>query len=90
MNILDFAKMLAETTGCDVKGFQSFAERPEEKHKMEEILTHDGAVLNTEQFLTGTVKPAGLVIAYLDHETEQTLLFEMNEEVSANWRERVK
>ena len=89
MNILDFAKMLAETTGCEVKGFQSFAERPEEKQKMEEILTHEGAVLDTEQFLTGGVKPQGLVIAYLNHETDQTLLFEMNEDVSANWRERL-
>ena len=88
MNILDFAKRLSETTGCDVKGFQSFAERPEEKRKMEEILTHEGTLLDTEQFLTGAVKPPGLVVAYLNHQTDQTVLFEMNAEVSSRWRER--
>jgi len=89
MNILEFASLLTETTGNEVKGFQSFAELPEEKEKMESILHSHGTALEMEKFLAGEYKPQGLVVAYLDHETEQTTLYEMSEEVTANWRERV-
>ncbi|MES1258429.1 MAG: hypothetical protein ABUS51_08360 [Acidobacteriota bacterium] len=88
MNILEFAKMLSEATGCDVKGFQSFRERPEERQTMETILAEHGVRLDMERFLAGDVKPAGLVIAYLNHESEVPAVFEMSAEVSRNWRER--
>lgn len=89
MNILEFSNMLRDNTGCEVRGFQSFAERPEEKLKMESILAENGSLIDTDAFIAGDLKPAGLVVAYLNHENEQMALYEMNEEVSANWRQRV-
>lgn len=89
LNIIEFATMLSGQTGCEVKGFQSFTERPDEKQKMETILTEYGTVLDTEQFLTGQTKPVGLVIVYLDPEKTDATFYEMNEEVSMNWRRRV-
>jgi hypothetical protein len=81
--------MLSEATGCDVKGFQSFRERPEEQQTMEAILAEHGARLDMERFLAGDLKPGGLVIAYLNHEAEIPAVYEMSAEVSQNWRERV-
>ena len=88
MNILEFAAMLAERSGCEVRGFQSFAERPDEKSRMESILAENGSLIDLDAFVAGDLKPAGLVVAYLNHENEQVLVYEMNAEVSENWRNR--
>lgn len=87
-NIIEFAQVLSERTGCEVKGFQAFAERPEEKQKMEEILREHGTVVAMEPFLNGEVKPAGLVVVYLDPEAQGATLYEMDAQVSDNWRNR--
>lgn len=88
MNVIEFAQMLSETTGCEVKGFQSFSERPDEKQKMEAILSEHGTLLDTERFLSGEIKPAGLVIAYLNHQVNDAVLYEMSPEVSEKWRQK--
>lgn len=88
-NIIEFAQSLSERTGCEVKGFQAFSERPEEKQKMEEILAEHGKVIEMEPFLNGDIKPSGLVIVYLDPQSQGATLYEMDEMVSDNWRNRL-
>jgi hypothetical protein len=87
-NIVEFARLLSERSGCEVKGFQAFAERADEKQKMEEILAEHGTVLEMEPFLRGELKPAGLVVVYLDPAAQGATLYEMDEMVSDNWRNR--
>jgi hypothetical protein len=87
-NIIEFAQLLTERTGCEVKGFQAFSERPEEKQKMEAILAEHGTAIEMERFLNGERKPEGLVIVYLDPEKEEASLYEMDAMVSDNWRNR--
>lgn len=53
---------------------------------MESILAENGTPVDTDAFIAGDVKPAGLVVAYLNHENGQVRLYEMSEEVSENWR----
>ena len=81
--------MLSERSACEVQGFQSFAELPDEKQKMEAILAEHGSVLEMERFLTGSLKPEGLVIAYLNPQQEDVTLYEMSAEITDNWRRRV-
>jgi hypothetical protein len=90
MNVYEFAKMMSETTGHEVRGFQSFAERPEEKEKIEAILTEHGTVLDIEQFLAGEVKPAGVLVLYLNPLSPQARLYELSAEVSEKWRQLPK
>ena len=88
MNIFEFAAMLKEATWCEVRAFQSFRERPDEQRTMETILAGHGTEIDVDDFLRREVKPAGLVVAYLNHETEVPRVYEMSEEVSENWRQR--
>ena len=86
MNVYEFAKMVSESTGLEVRGFQSFPERPEEKEKMESILAEHGTPLDLERLLAGEIKPAGVLILYLDPGAPAPSLYEMNAEVSEKWR----
>ncbi|MGD1072532.1 MAG: hypothetical protein ABSB15_20600 [Bryobacteraceae bacterium] len=90
MNVYEFAKMLTETTGHEVRGFQSFAERPEEKEKMESILAEHGTLLEIEQFLGGEIKPAGVLVLYLNPASPEAHLYELSAEVSEKWRQLPK
>jgi hypothetical protein len=90
MNVYEFAKMLTETTGREVRGFQSFAERPEEKEKIESILAEHGTPLDIERFLSGEIKPAGVLVLYLNAGAPQARLYELSAEVSEKWRELPK
>jgi hypothetical protein len=88
LNIIEFAKMLSDRSLCEVRGFQSFLERPDEKQKMEAILSEHGTALEMERFLAGELDPQGLVIAYLNPEQEEVTLYEMNATISENWQRR--
>jgi hypothetical protein len=90
MNVYEFAKMLSETTGHEVRGFQSFAERPEEKERIESILAEHGTPLDIEEFLSGEIKPAGVLVLYLNPESPRTHLYELSAEVSEKWRQLPK
>ena len=90
MNVYEFAKMMTESTGHEVQGFQSFAERPEEKEKIEAILAEHGTQLDIEQFLGGEIKPAGVLVLYLDPAFPQARLYELSAEVSEKWRQLPK
>jgi hypothetical protein len=90
MSVYEFAKMLSESTGIEVRGFQGFRERLEEKEKIEGILAEHGTAIDLDGFLAGDIKPAGLLVLYLDGESAQTTLYEMSAEVSENWRNRAK
>ena len=88
LNIVEFAKMLSDRGVCEVQGFQSFLERPDEKQKMEAILTEHGTALEMDRFMVGELEPEGLVIAYLNPELQNVTLYEMSATVSENWRRR--
>jgi hypothetical protein len=90
MNVYEFARMLTETTGLEVRGFQSFVERPEEKEKIESILAEHGTPLDIEQFMGGEIKPAGVLVLYLDPASPQARLYELSAEVSEKWRQLPK
>jgi hypothetical protein len=86
MNVYEFAKMVSESTGFEVRGFQSFLERAEEKRKMESLLEEHGIPLDLEQLLSGEIKPSGVLILYLNSASGATRLYEMSAEVSEKWR----
>jgi hypothetical protein len=90
MNVYEFARMMTETTGHEVRGFQSFAERPEEKEKIESILAEHGKLLHIEQFLGGDIKPTGVLVLYLNPASPQPRLYELSAEVSEKWRQLPK
>ena len=90
MNVYEFAKMMTDTTGHEVRGFQSFAERPEEREQIESILAEHGTLLDIEQFLGGEIKPAGVLVLYLNPASPQAHLYELSAEVSEKWRQLPK
>jgi len=90
MNVYEFAKMVSESTGLEIRGFQGFHERAEEKEKMESILSEHGTALDIEKLLSGELKPPGVLILYLNPDDESTRLYELSAEVSEKWRQLPK
>ena len=90
MNVYEFARMISASTGLEVRGFQGFHERPEEKAKMESILEEHGKALEIEHLLSGELKPDGVLILYLNPDSGTTSLYELSAEVSKKWRELPK